>query len=343
MTTTARANLGPLTAPFTYPASCTVAVQACSTCGTFWQAQTCSDNAANTQGVQDNAACWPPRDNAAIATEVAFGGWGFYSPGLSCPVGFATACSATANVAGGTSFQFPLEAGETGVGCCPTGYSCSYKEAEGRGQTCYSVAAGSSFAAASCSSGKTIDSRYYDLPATVTFTDTAGDSSVTAISTVIVFAPLFQLVHQGAADMTQTSSQSSSATQSAVLTFSSSTGGSSASSSTSSTASSQPSSSSASIATTGLSTGAKAGIGIGVGIGALILLAAAAALIVRRRKRKGAAHESEIMTSEPKHPHPLYPQLVPQHVHQTPAVELETPATATEIGSSYHQVPELPS
>lgn len=117
--TSARDNLGPLTTPFTYPSSCTLAVLECSTCSTGWQAQTCSDNTYNNQGVQDNPDCWPPRINGNLLTDVAFLGGGFYSPGISCPVGYSTACSATGGGSTGYSFQYPLLASETAVGCCP--------------------------------------------------------------------------------------------------------------------------------------------------------------------------------------------------------------------------------
>lgn len=121
-TTTARTNLGPLTTAFTYPSSCAIAVQECADCALAWQAQTCSDNSFNTQGVEDNVDCWPERTNPDISTEVALNGWGYYSPGLECPKGYRTACSATGTgtSSGGFSFQFPLLESETAVGCCPT-------------------------------------------------------------------------------------------------------------------------------------------------------------------------------------------------------------------------------
>lgn len=116
-----RTNLGPLTTAFTYPASCNVNVMQCTYCLIAWQGQTCSDNPNNAQGVQDNVDCWPPRtENSAITTNVALLGWGVYSPGLSCPVGYNTACSATGTTIGGYKFQFPVTGKETGVGCCPS-------------------------------------------------------------------------------------------------------------------------------------------------------------------------------------------------------------------------------
>ena len=118
--TTTRSNLGPLTTAFTYPASCTNVNKVCVTCDNGYQAQTCSDNSFNAQGIQDNVDCWPPRSEpATISSGIAVAGYGFYSPGLSCPVGLSTACVATNGVDGGFQFQFPLTEGETGVGCCP--------------------------------------------------------------------------------------------------------------------------------------------------------------------------------------------------------------------------------
>lgn len=124
MATAARTNLGPLTTTFTYPSSCASVVQQCATCDYAWQAQTCSDNSANTMGIQDNANCWPPRSNLSVATPVALVGWGFYSPGLICPTGYHTACSATGSIGGGFGFMYSPAPSETAIGCCP-GYALS--------------------------------------------------------------------------------------------------------------------------------------------------------------------------------------------------------------------------
>lgn len=128
---TVRTNLGPLTTPFTYPESCRVIVQGCSACYWGWQGQTCSDNDLNTQGVQDNVECWPDRTGSVTQTNKELRGWGYYSPGISCPAGYEKRCSATgtADVSGFT-FQFPLLEGETGIGCCPT-YVVSYVRGSG--------------------------------------------------------------------------------------------------------------------------------------------------------------------------------------------------------------------
>ncbi|EGO51871.1 hypothetical protein NEUTE1DRAFT_125489 [Neurospora tetrasperma FGSC 2508] len=122
----ATAVLGPLTATFTPPPACTVAVAAVT--GKFlglggkvassgWLGQTCSKG-----GPVDDTSCWPPTASGAEARTKALDGWGYYSPGLHCPAGYATACSATGG--GGAksdfAFQFAPGAKETAVGCCPS-------------------------------------------------------------------------------------------------------------------------------------------------------------------------------------------------------------------------------
>ncbi|KAI3316879.1 hypothetical protein HD806DRAFT_516413 [Xylariaceae sp. AK1471] len=290
--TMSRSNLGPFTTAFTYPASCAVAVQSCATCDVFWQGQTCSDNTFNAQGVQDNTQCWPSRKNSHISTGVALGGWGFYSPGVSCPVGYATSCVATGTVDGGFPFQFSILESETAVGCCPTGFHCKYAPGVDGAQTCYSIATAGSFAAVQCSSGTSNGFSYYNVPATVT--ETGGDS-VTLLSAVTVYAPLFQLLHQST-DLppTQTSStpQPSSTTQAATST----------STSTIPEPSTSPSTQGS------LSSGAKAGIGVGASIGGLALIGAALFFFFRRRRGRTPVSEMPVTEPEPKQ---FFPQ---QHV-----------------------------
>ena len=57
---------------------------------------------------------------SSVSTGVALNGWGFYSPGIQCPSGYATSCVATEGVVGGFNFQFGLLPSETAIGCCPT-------------------------------------------------------------------------------------------------------------------------------------------------------------------------------------------------------------------------------
>ncbi|OAA57550.1 hypothetical protein SPI_07209 [Niveomyces insectorum RCEF 264] len=279
MATRSRTNLGPLTTPFTYPASCTVNVLQCSTCNVAWQGQVCSDNPNNDQGVEDNPDCWPARSNPDVTTAVAFGGWGYYSPGLECPVGYATACTATGSATAGFVFEYVPLASETVVGCCPTDYTCLNI---GAGQTCVSYASTSSFPAVQCASGSSNGFHYAAVP-TVVFVSatTVGTTTVPAttldIDTVTLYAPLFQLVHQPT-DLLSTSSSSPP-----LSAPTHSTGN--PSGTPSQTAPPHPSS-------TGLSSGAIAGIAVGSVVGGLGLLAALVFLFVsqRRKRRLPAQH-----------------------------------------------------
>ena len=110
-----RSILGPLTATFTQPAPCTVpAIVDGGPSNIAFLAQGCSGAT-----IQDAATCWP-----AITIEfpsAPFEGLGAYSPGLVCPSGYATACSAVYSSGGNQNlFQFALQASETAAGCCPT-------------------------------------------------------------------------------------------------------------------------------------------------------------------------------------------------------------------------------
>lgn len=123
--------LGPLTTPFTFPAGCSnLALNQGGGQTVAWQAQTCLVEYVSpsylADALSDDANCWPP---ATVTTPTgALLGWGFYSPGLSCPTGWTSACTAammsggqSPRITDGTSFsfQFSLTAGETAVGCCP--------------------------------------------------------------------------------------------------------------------------------------------------------------------------------------------------------------------------------
>lgn len=115
-----RVNLGPLTTVFTPPAACSTAIFLNEKLG--WRNQMCINDG---QPITDNKDCWPGRAR------------GFHSPGLYCPEGYTSACTASV-VDGVTSTgwktQYPLQEGETAVGCCPTGFRCGDLGSEG--QTC---------------------------------------------------------------------------------------------------------------------------------------------------------------------------------------------------------------
>lgn len=124
--TTTRDNLlGPLTTVFSADPTCmTLLFGECGsdTVCSGWLGQTC--NLATTSSFywpSNDLACYPSWTTGAQT--LAYNGWGFYSPGLSCPSGYTSACSTTADVSGNFQFQFPPTAGETAVGCCPR-YGC---------------------------------------------------------------------------------------------------------------------------------------------------------------------------------------------------------------------------
>lgn len=119
----ARTILGPLTTTATLPATCTLPVAQCLTCDQAWRAQTCyasAEASSTAYGVQDNSDCWPETTSFVAQPTLPLSGWGFYSPGIMCPSGMYSACSATAGGSSGWPVQFGMLAGETAVGCCPT-------------------------------------------------------------------------------------------------------------------------------------------------------------------------------------------------------------------------------
>jgi hypothetical protein len=118
-TNQSRTILGPLTTTFTPPLSCTVQVQGGGpTNNQAWQGQSC--DGTNGRGYSDNTACWPPATVTAPSPVGTLATWGFYSPGLVCPIGMTTACYATGGGSSGWQVEFSLLAQETAVGCCPT-------------------------------------------------------------------------------------------------------------------------------------------------------------------------------------------------------------------------------
>ncbi|KAE8156799.1 hypothetical protein BDV40DRAFT_305744 [Aspergillus tamarii] len=269
-----RTNLGPLTTTFTSPESCTVAVRACPTCTEGWQAQTCSNNAFNHQGVQDDVECWPPRANPSLTTGVALNGWGFYSPGIHCPAGMVTACSVTGRSNEGFQFQYSLNDGETAVGCCPSGYSCGYAGHD-QFQTCQSVYVTGSFPVVQCKFGSSNGYTYQTVPATVTATTSNSVTQTHTISAYTVRAPMIQINHMATDLPTSTSPLPTSSDSSSGIKVSASI-------------------------SAHLSPGAKAGIIVAACLGAIGLFALIAWLWYRcgSRKDKAAAAKSEIGDSQ---------------------------------------------
>ncbi|KAF2446097.1 hypothetical protein P171DRAFT_357203, partial [Karstenula rhodostoma CBS 690.94] len=195
-----RVNLGPLTTVFVPPPYCSRAALAGSQAAL---GQSC--NAVDkTASAADDTGCWPRATAYPADTKSKLAGLGFYSPGLTCPQGHYSACTAVSTSKGQTAaapqvtgkFQFPLVAGETAVGCCPTGYTCG---ANGGFQTCHQVATQTSFDAMTCSgmSGSNLDA--FQVPVTVD-----GET----IATMDLYAPMIQINHM-ATDLPDTSSEAS--------------------------------------------------------------------------------------------------------------------------------------
>ncbi|KAK0726512.1 hypothetical protein B0T21DRAFT_336883 [Apiosordaria backusii] len=154
LTALQRKVLGDLTTTFTPPPSCQTPA-AVSNFNIVWRGQTCAPTA-----MQDNPDCWPPRTAGAPKANSAFYGWGFYSPGLECPQGYTSACTASAT-SQGWRVQFKMEPEETFVGCCPDGYVCHNQN----GQTCIANARTTAIETYHCDSGTTINLATMTLPA----------------------------------------------------------------------------------------------------------------------------------------------------------------------------------
>ncbi|KAK8044215.1 hypothetical protein PG993_004239 [Apiospora rasikravindrae] len=263
--------LGPLTTVFTPDPTCVtpMAGYCQSQYWVAWQGQVCTPLA--------NPPAGPPYTPGAATTDVAatgyLGGWGFYSPGLACPSGSTSACSKTADDPDdddGFTFQFPLTAGETAVGCCPTSFSCVL-DASGR-NTCL----------------RTVRSTVYDV---VSCGGTAPPGTVTgtwyATSTTYhnIYAPLIQ-INWRAEDLPARPTNSAAATTASGPTNS---------------VAPPTSSPSDNPAPSGLSSGAYAGIGVGAALGGLILLGGAigGGLLLRRRRK---AQDGSIRRGVPKGP-----------------------------------------
>ncbi|KAK6351541.1 hypothetical protein TWF718_004700 [Orbilia javanica] len=263
--TITRNVLGPLTTTFTPNPSCTVPAIDCVGPACYaWQAQTCISGI----GIVDQSFCWPSWTAGAstFGAPTALNGWGFYSPGLVCPHGHSSACSSTFGGQGNFQFQFPATAGETAVGCCPSGYFC---QRTNDAQTCVFTATSTAFEGATCSDYARVPTDFI-IPTAIT-TSSDDSTTVIGISTQTLFAPLFQLNWRSVDRSSSSSSRSSPASQTqtdgATNTGDKATGGDGGGGG-------------------GLSTGAKAGIGAGVGIVALFMIGALV-WFLRSKKRKG--------------------------------------------------------
>ncbi|EAQ87460.1 hypothetical protein CHGG_04079 [Chaetomium globosum CBS 148.51] len=244
-----RTILGPLTTVFTPPAPCTIAVGWCKTCDVAWWGQTCGGG-----GEEDNTSCWPTTtEGVPEPTKLPLYGWGFYSPGLECPAGYTSACSAVEGVTSQWKHQFRMEAEETFVGCCPEGFKCDNL----RGQTCLMRAKSTELPTVSCENGASNNFGFTTLPNA-------------AVTTMNLYAPMIQLAWK-ASDRPETSTLSSSATTSAPTTTT-----------LNPTSAADPNA--PTISEPALSTGAI--VGIAIGAAALFLLTLAAAIFIWRRRRR---------------------------------------------------------
>lgn len=122
-------------------------------------------------------------------------GWGFYSPGLECPLGYWSACSAVQGTTSNFRPQFVMEADETFVGCCPSGYKC----ANYKGQTCIAGIHSTTYPVESCKGGSRTGFGYTTLP--------HGN-----VKTLNVFAPMIQIAWKSSDRPDQTSTTATTAT-----------------------------------------------------------------------------------------------------------------------------------
>jgi hypothetical protein len=123
-----RTNVGPLTTVFTPPTACfTPAIESDADPSVFqaYYGNTCIATGTGSTLVLA-PSCYPPGTGIVFAS---YSTMPFYSPGLSCPAGFTSACAVT-RVEGETLPQSTrstdpniwsmLEPGETAIACCPT-------------------------------------------------------------------------------------------------------------------------------------------------------------------------------------------------------------------------------
>ncbi|KAL7910726.1 hypothetical protein GGI35DRAFT_321595 [Trichoderma velutinum] len=315
LTSQAGTLLGPLTTTWTMPESCSIYMPPCSTCNQGFRGQSC--NAISDGRVQDNTACWPPAKPGIASPTWPFVGWGFYSPGIACPSGYMTACSAVYGQRPQWDIQFTLVSSETAVGCCPTGFAC----ANINGNTCIATASDTAVPTAFCDGTKLIDSATESFPhaITITQTDTASNTVdvETSSLTMVLYAPMFQINFQ-ASDLPASTTTASSTLSTATTRTTSST---------SKQTTTSAADNSVGVGSPGLSNGAKVGLGVGIGLGVAFLLAFAGFIYYYRRSKKGQIVSSELPNNEVSEA-------------QTPKVK-KLPGQVYEMGD-YYAPAELP-
>ncbi|PSS00724.1 hypothetical protein BD289DRAFT_450281 [Coniella lustricola] len=371
-----RTILGSLTTTFSAPESChyNYWVGNLNNPYTAWQGVECVANVVNSMLPAE--VCWPPTTQGAPLPTPEFMGWGFYSPGLVCPSGYSSACTATATGAAEWNVQFSMLESETAVGCCPTGFAC-HNAVSGvqPAQTCTRIFSDTSLTTALCTfapevgDGSMIGGEAtYPITLTVTTTTHSNLSTITAtISALIVSAPMIQINWQP--------SDLAVASGSTGATGAISSSGSAASTSTSTAGSSNPSSSSAAAAaaTGQVSIATLAGAVIGSVLG--VALIAGAAFYIWRRKRlamlggrgqaaggsgaqlaeldhagmaaAAAQRGSQSVAGDQKQPQQQqhwYPHDQQQHspLHNRHEVYSEPPNAYSELGTDHAMLYELP-
>ncbi|KAI3325506.1 hypothetical protein HD806DRAFT_449633 [Xylariaceae sp. AK1471] len=259
-----RTNLGPLTTN-TWTYTCTEVIQLCPGCDSGWAAQTCATEQLF-YGPTDNQNCWPPRVTGVPSKAFILSGWGVYSPGIFCPEGFTSAAAITHGGSSDFNFQFPLTAGETGIGCCPKGGFTPF-DVNGQ-QTCLQVNPTTTFLIGSCSTG------------TPTYTpfSIGGRLNSSQFNSFSVWAPMLQVVYQ-ASDLAEENSTT-------LSTLSSTTSSSGNTVSPQISATNKPGGGSIS-GSAGLSVGTAAGIAIGSALG-LIFIATVTFCICRAQRKRYA-------------------------------------------------------
>ncbi|KAL2162931.1 hypothetical protein VTH06DRAFT_6767 [Thermothelomyces fergusii] len=307
--------LGPLTTTWTMPDSCTVHVRNCATCDTGFRGQQCVSGQP-----EDHTTCWPPALKADEPPRHPFVGWGFYSPGLVCPSGYTTACTAEYGGRPEWEIEFTLIPDETAVGCCPEGFKCTNMN----GNTCIATRTELAVATGLCSGSQvayvaqTTLPAFVDIPITVSDDESNEIAVQTSTRQVVLLAPMFQLNFRSS-DLVSSTTPVSSTQDSSTSTETSP-----ASSETPLPTSSGPGDQSS--GGSGLSAGATAGIAVGAALGGVLLGVLAIVLFIRSRRKKeepGAPHHGDSA------PPPAYPTY-------------GTYKHATELSSAGREHSELP-
>ena len=314
-----RVILGPLTTVFKPPGPCTIAVGACATCNVAFWGQTCGPSK-----VHDDQACWPATTTGAPDPGDTLTGWGFYSPGLKCPEGYTSGCTAIEGKTTGWKLQFQMEAQETFVGCCPTGFKCDNLH----GQTCITVVAKTtSLPTVSCDGSSSNNFGFTTIP----------NEHVTQLN---LFAPMIQLAFK-ASDQAVLSSTTTAATTATNQTTSATSAPTTSlpAATPSPETTSPPSTTPTSLSTTATSLSTGAVVGIAIGTAALVLLIATAAFLLwRRRTPRGSQGAPEPLTGPPGYG---YYGDAKQFMHYCPATELGQGHGLAEVSGIEHRREEM--